>query len=435
MPVTRRAVMKAGAAFAGTAMASALLDWASAWAAGQPFKPEPGAKLRFLRWGKFLDAEDKATTESIRAFSQVTGVEVAIENEWQDDIQTKLAVAVNVGAGPDIVWTLNATPHLFSDKLLDLGNVADYIGKKYGGWYPIVEQYGKSGDRWIAIPVIVVGVLPNYRVSWAKEAGFDKFPTDADGFLKLCQGLHRIGHPAGFAFGHATNDGNCWCHWLLWSHGGRMVDEQNRVAINSPETIRSLEYARAIYGTLVPGTLSWNDASNNKAFLRGEIGLTGNSTSIYGKARADKMPIAADINHATWPVGPVGVPTELHLLFPLVTLSYTRYPKAAKALTAFLLEKDQYQNLLRRCVGYISQPLKAYENDPAWFSDPKLTPFREVSARARSGAYAGKLGQPAAAVLADFVVVDMFAEAVTGQLSAREAAQKAEKRAQRFYRL
>jgi len=99
-----------------------------------------------------------------------------------------------------------------------------------------------------------------------------------------------------------------------------------------------------------------------------------------------------------------------------------------------MMEKEQYQNLLRSSVGYISQSLKAYENDPAWFTDAKITPFREVSARARSGAYAGKLGQAAAAALADFVVVDMFAEAVTGQLTPREAMEKAEKRAQRFYR-
>jgi multiple sugar transport system substrate-binding protein len=37
-------------------------------------------------------------------------------------------------------------------------------------------------------------------------------------------------------------------------------------------------------------------------------------------------------------------------------------------------------------------------------------------------------------VLADFVVVDMFAETVTGQSSPKDAIQKAEKRAQRFYR-
>jgi multiple sugar transport system substrate-binding protein len=85
-------------------------------------------------------------------------------------------------------------------------------------------------------------------------------------------------------------------------------------------------------------------------------------------------------------------------------------------------------------VGYISQSLKAYENDSSWFVDPRITPFREVSARARSGAFAGKLGQAAAGALADFVVVDMFAEAVTGQLSPKDAMRKAQTRAQRFYR-
>jgi multiple sugar transport system substrate-binding protein len=435
MPFARRALLKTGLAAAASWASTALLEWTHAWAAEQPFKPEAGAKLRFLRWSKFLDAENKATADAIAAFTRVTGVEVRVENEWQDDIQTKAAVAVNVGSGPDIAWTLNATAHLFPDKLLDVSHVADYLGRKYGGWYPIVETYGRSGGRWIGIPSILVGVLPTYRVSWVKEAGFDRFPTDSDGFLKLCQRLHKSGHPAGFAFGHSTNDGTCWCHWLLWSHGGRIVDEGSRVAINSPETLRALDYARAIYATLIPGTLSWNDASNNKAFLAGEISLTDNSSSIYGKALADKMPLAADINHAVWPIGPVGVPTELHLVFPLIVFKYTPCPNAAKALIAFLLEKEQYQTLLRSSVGYVSQSLKAYEDDPSWFSDPKITPFREVSARARSGAYAGKLGHAAAASLADFVVVDMFSEVVTGQLSPKEAVQKADKRAQRMYRL
>jgi multiple sugar transport system substrate-binding protein len=431
MPFNRRAALRAGAALA---LRTGLLDWSYAWSAEQPFKPEPGAKLRFLRWSKFLDAENKATTEAITAFTQVTGVEVRVENEWQDDIQTKAAVAVNVGSGPDIAWTLNATAQLFPDKLLDVTDVADYLGRRYGGWYPIAQAYGKHGDRWIAIPSILVGVLPTYRISWVREAGFEKFPVDSEGFLKLCQQLHKNGHPAGFAFGHATNDATCWCHWLLWSHAARIVDEQGRVAINSPATLRALEYARAIYPTMIPGTLSWNDASNNKAFLGGEIALTDNSTSIYGKALADKMTIAGDIGHASWPIGPIGTPTELHLVFPLMTFKYTKYPNAARAFLAFMMEKEQYQNLLRSSVGYISQSLKAYENDPAWFTDAKITAFREVSARARSGAYAGKLGQAAAAALADFVVVDMFAEAVTGQLTPREAMERAEKRAQRFYR-
>lgn len=53
---------------------------------------------------------------------------------------------------------------------------------------------------------------------------------------------------------------------------------------------------------------------------------------------------------------------------------------------------------------------------------------------ARHNGYAGKLGRESATVFADFIIVDMFGEACTGRYSAKEAAQRAEKRARRYYR-
>lgn len=141
----RREIMKA--ALAGGAFAANLTGWATAWAQEQPFKPEPGAKLQFLRWGKFLDAEDQATKANIAAFSQATGTEVVLTSESMDDIQAKVAVAANVGSGADVVWALHTTPHLFADKLIDISDVANYAGSKAGGWYPLIEQYGKKIGR------------------------------------------------------------------------------------------------------------------------------------------------------------------------------------------------------------------------------------------------------------------------------------------------
>jgi multiple sugar transport system substrate-binding protein len=433
MAMNRRDVLKAGGALAGLATAERL-GWARAWAEEQPFKPEKGARLRFLRWGKFLDAEDKATTANIEAFAKATGVDVAIQNEWQDDIQTKAAVAANTGAGPDIVWALHTTPHLFPDKLVDLSDVADYLGGKYGGWYPVVEQYGRHDGRWIGIPSIVIGNVPTYRMSMVKAAGFDAFPADTDGFLKLCQNLKKNGTPAGFTFGRAPNDGNVWCHWLVWAFGGRMIDENNRVVIAGKETAQALDYARAVYETMIPGTVSWSDASNNSAFLSGQISATGNSVSIYGKALQDKMEMAQDINHAFFPVGPVGKPAEMHLFYPLMVFNYTKFPNAAKAFVAFMMEAPQYDQLLERSIGYITQTLRAYEANPVWKGDPKISLFRDCTARARSIAYAGQLGTPTAAVLADYVLVDMVQEAVTGQSSPADAMAKAQRRAERFYK-
>jgi multiple sugar transport system substrate-binding protein len=46
----------------------------------------------------------------------------------------------------------------------------------------------------------------------------------------------------------------------------------------------------------------------------------------------------------------------------------------------------------------------------------------------------GKLGTASAAVMADFVVVDMIASAGTGSVSIQDAIKQAEKRAQRYYK-
>lgn len=421
-------------ATSGALVAPSLLDWARAWAQEQPFRPEPGAQLRFLRWSRFLEAEDQATTENIRAFSEATGVPVRIDSVWQDDVQPQLSVAANIGSGPDLAWTLHTTPHLFADKLLDLTDVADYIGGKYGGWYPLIEQYGKREGRWIGISNVVIGVLPVYRISAMREAGFDSFPTDTDGFLRLCEGLKRADRPAGFAFSRAPSDGNSFCHWLLWSHGGKLVDEDNRVALNSPETLRAVEYARALAATFVPGSIGWNDASNNTAFLAGQVSLTNNSVSIYGKARADGMEMAEDIGHAAWPVGPVGQPTELHLVYPFIAFGYSRYPNAAKALLTFMLERPQYERVLENSVGYLSHALRAYEDSPLWRRDPKITVFRDVAARGRPLSYAGTLGAASAAAFSESIIADMFAEAVGGQATPRDAVARAERRARRAYR-
>ena len=156
--------------------------------------------------------------------------------------------------------------------------------------------------------------------------------------------------------------------------------------------------------------------------------------SIYGKALQDKLEMAQDINHAFFPVGPTGKPAEMHLFYPLMVFNYTKFPNAAKAFVAFMMEAPQYNQLLERSIGYITQTLRAYEANPVWKGDPKISLFRDCTARARSIAYAGQLGTPAAAVLADYVLVDMVQEAATGQATPADAMAKAQRRAERFYK-
>jgi multiple sugar transport system substrate-binding protein len=213
-----------------------------------------------------------------------------------------------------------------------------------------------------------------------------------------------------------------------------MVNDKNEVVINSPETIKALEYAKELYQTFIPGTASWLDSNNNKAFLSDKISVTNNGISIYYAAKSKNMPIAKDINHAPFPIGPVGRPTELHLFTQAMVFKYSKYPNAAKEYLRFMWSKEQYEPWQQAAMGYITQPLKAYEANPIWTSDPKHTPYRDTLARMLPNGYSGTLGYASAAVMADFIVVNMVAEVATGAVSPKEAAAKAEKRAKRYYR-
>lgn len=435
--LTRRTLVRGGAAL-GAAGATGLLDFAKAWAQTSQWKPEAGASVNLLRWKRFLQAEEDAFLKIVDAFTKATGVKVNITNESFDDIQPKASVAANTGQGPDIVWPLHSTPHLFPDKLLDLTDVANYLGKKYGGWVPVAEAYGKSKDKWICLPIAINGGYINYRIKAMNDAGFSKFPEDTKGFLELCKALKAKGTPAGFALGHAAGDGNAWVHWLLWSHGAFTVDKDDKVIINSPESVKALEYCKALYDTFIPGTPSWNDSSNNKAFLAGELALTANGISIYAAAKNSGDPkqlaIAEDMDHAYFPIGPSGKPAELQLVFPLMIFGYSKVPNAAKAFAAFMMEAEQFNAFIEGSQGYLTHCLNAYDNNPVWTADKKRLVFRDAAKRTLPISGLGTIGEKAATAVADYIVIDMFANYCTGREDIKGAIGQAERQLKRIYR-
>ncbi|MGD2141327.1 MAG: ABC transporter substrate-binding protein, partial [Burkholderiales bacterium] len=266
---TRRRFLAAGTAAAAAGVAGRFMNPAPAHAATLQLVPEKGASLRVLRWKRFVQGDEDQFMANTQRFTQQTGVPVRVDSENFEDLRPKAAIAANVGAGPDIIITTDEQPQLYPDKLVDVTDVADYLGNKYGGWFEVCPQYCTHKGRWIAIPTGASGGEMVFRRSMLHEAGFDAFPKDLNGFLELCKALKAKAQPPGFALGHATGDANGWTHWLLWAFGGKLADKNTLLALNSNETIAALEYAKELYQTFAPGTLSWGDPSNNKAFLAG----------------------------------------------------------------------------------------------------------------------------------------------------------------------
>ncbi|WNV09479.1 ABC transporter substrate-binding protein [Tardiphaga sp. 709] len=433
----RRSLLKGGAmtlAAAATMSADQLLGYAKAWAQASQWKPEAGAKINLLRWKRFVEAEDVAFMKIVDAFQKATGVTITVSNESYDDIQPKASVAANTGQGLDMVWGLYSLPFLFPTKCMDVSDVADYLGKKNGGWAESGKQYGIYNGKWIGVPVAATGGLVNYRVAAAEKAGHKTFPEDLAGFQDLVKGMNKNGTPAGMALGHASGDANGWVHWALWAHGGKLIDKDNKVTINSPETAKSLEYVKSLYDNFIPGTASWNDSSNNKAFLAGQLHLTTNGISVYVTAKKEAPAIAEDMNHAHLPKGLDGKRRELHLGFPILIFSFTKFPQACKAFTAFMMEPEQFNPWVESAQGYLSPFQLAFEKNPIWTVDPKNTPYRDVATTASTPAGEAQMSENAAAAIADFVVVDMYANYCTGREDVKTAMSSAERAAKRIFR-
>jgi hypothetical protein len=83
----------------------------------------------------------------------------------------------------------------------------------------------------------------------------------------------------------------------------------------------------------------------------------------------------------------------------------------------------------------VCHPLAAYESSPFWTADPKKTPYRDCMKNMTPNGYAGTLGYASAAAQADFIIPNMVAEAASGSKTPKEAAERAQKRAERYYKV
>ncbi len=437
--LTRRNTLRIGAgAVAGSALAGLPARLAQGAAPEMRFSPEPDAALRVLRWTAFVPAEANAWIENSKKFTESTGIEVVVESESQSTMQETAAKAMQEGSGPDVIFGFYDDPHLYRRDLVDVTILASYLGSKYGGWYPICERYGTYKGRWIALPMGAVGTGMVYRRSHMVAAGFERFPKRTGEFLDLCRALAEKGTPPGYSFGHATGDANAFVHWILWSFGGKLVDVGANVVINSRATWDALEYGRELYQTFVPGTLSWLDTDNNKAFLSGSISLSLNSVSIYLAARNSSdsalQEMAEDIHHANMPVGPVGKPTELFQFNQAMIPTYSKYPNAALEYLRFMWEREQFEHWQAAASGFVCHPLRDYEDNSVWTLDPKYAVFKDGTARMLWNGFAGALGPASAQSITQFIVADMFADVATGKLTPKQSAARAEERAEAIYR-
>jgi multiple sugar transport system substrate-binding protein len=372
------------------------------------------ARINILTWSNTLNAMDDTLREQAKQYAKEKGVEVVFEFVNQTDLPTKTAAAVESQSG-DIVTAWSDGAHLHDKALIDVSDVAEPLGKQLNGWTNIGKDIGIVNKVWKAVPWGIIPIAVVYRIDWAKEAGYDKFPDTYDEMLALCRKMKEKGHYSGFALGRAIGDANQSHYPMLWAHGGAECKEDGKtVAINSPGTAKAVDYVRDLFKqSEIEDVFSWDDSSNNRAFLAGELACTGNAASIYWAEQKNAPQLRAVTGHALWPKGPAGR-FGYSTAMGLGIFRFSKYPKECKEFITWLMQPKQYSAWIGVGEGQIAGLLNFYENDPVWKKDPKLEVIREIPKYVRMPGYPGPPTRHSAESMVKYVIVNMFARACKG---------------------
>ena len=376
-----------------------------------------GTTLSILQWSNFIPDADPFFKQQIEeGFVKETGAQVNIEFIDQNTIAPKISATIQSGSGPDIIQFAHNWPHTYQEGLVDVSDVAEDVKKVTGPFYPGFDSYAKVGDKYLGIPHDFIGLAVHYRKSWFQEVGADKFPATIDEYFEVGKKLKANGHPLGESLGHSVGDPVFFTYPLMWMHGGAEVDEQGKVAINSPGTIAAVKKLKDNWKDAFDETgTGWDDSSNNRAFLAETISATQNGASIWWVARKDQAPFFDDIGLDLLPAGPQGRFT-MGQLWTLGIMKSSKNVDAAKAFIRWQMQDSVWMPLFEVFNSFVCGIGEKQNNNPLWDKFPPATRvFKDAPSTFRGIGSPGPPTQRAGLTQAKYIIVDMYARAVQGE--------------------
>jgi multiple sugar transport system substrate-binding protein len=419
---SRRDVLKIALAGAGAA--------ALPWRAGAA-----GKTITVVQESSFIKVYDEFFLNTLApAYEKETGIKVVYETISVGSGPTRNSAIIETGSGADIIVPGLLYPFLYQDKLMDVSDIAEEMGKKQGGWYDVGREAATIDGKWKAIPFGNIGQLMNWRTDWFAEVGVKKFPDTWEELYEVGKKLKAKDHPFGFELGHGFGDNHGWLYPLLWSYGGHEVEADGKtVSIDSAETAAAIDFARKFFrDTMLDDVLSWTDVSNNKAWYAEQISCTNNAQSILWVAKRDFPEIAKVTDQALNPQGPKG---RFHLMGSTNhgILNFSPEKEAAHDFLRWLSDEKQMGAWLASADSYYQPALHAYDNAPMWQVEPRNIPYRDAMATAHMPGWPAPPGRQLAESVAKYVVVDMFATACTGGVT-KDVIKTAEAQLRDIYR-
>ena len=407
--VSRRRFLKVtGGAVAGSSLLT-MLD------ARQAPAQLRGTTLRILTWSHFIPAYDVWFDKFSAEWGEKNGVKVRVDHIPHLEIPARMAAEFAAGAGHDIILN-NSTilARLYYKTLLDLTDVYDGLGKKYGGWIPAAKSPIEVEGRIYGIPMYYI-LLP---MLWRKdlfEANGLKPPDTWELARVAARTLKPKGSPTGMAFSHC-NDANLNWRSLMFSFGATETDASgDNPTIDSKEMREALRFSKALFDEgMTPEVFSWDDASDNRFLASGIASWIHDAISAYRTTESTNPPVFKNTFVGMEPAGPGGKRVSVSAPIVFLAWKFGKNPQATKEYLTHLVDNDKEGMI--QSTGYNMPFLNdsAKKPMPIIGADPKLQVLQDFPKIVAFFGYPGPYTPQIQEVALQFVLPDIFTRVARG---------------------
>ncbi|MCP9953318.1 ABC transporter substrate-binding protein [Actinomadura madurae] len=399
--------------------------------------------LSILMWSHFVPRHDKWFDTFLADWGKKVGVEVRVDHINTVDVPRRAASEIQAGRGHDLIQHI-APFSQYEPSVLDMTDVVQEATKRWGKQLELCRKssYNPNTRRFYAY---CPGWSPDpgdYRKSMWQKVGMPNGPASWDDLLRGAAEIKKqTGVPCGIGLSPET-DSNMAARALLWSYGGSVQDENERVVLNSDATVEAVEFmARLFKEAETSEVFSWTPASNNQALIAGKSSYILNSISAWRTAMGTNRTIGDDIFFVPALRGPKAAMAAQHVIQQWIVPKYAANPDAAKE---FLLHYTAnfpavtYHSEMYDLPGWpsIVPQLNGWLDDDPWGAEPanKLALMKTATSWSANIGYPGPSNPAIGEIFNTNVLPTMFGRAARGQASPRQAVAEAEDRVNAIFK-
>ena len=443
----RRFLQIAGAGMAGAALAGCTSGEETVQPQVAPGVPTPSTTfteptrklsgdLKILMWSHFVPAADQWFDPFVQDWGKQVGVNVTVDHINQAEIPARTAAEIQAKQGHDLIQYI-ATFSQFEPSVVDLKDVVQEAEKRHGKMLDVVRKssFNPNTDKYYAYSPAWAPDPGDYRKSMWEKVGLPNGPTTWD---ELLRGGAEIKKSQGVQMGIGMSqeiDSNMAGRALMWSFGGSIQDENEKVVINSPETVAAVEFMTRLYKeSMTPEVFSWNAASNNQGLVAGQMSYILNSISAWRTAQTENPSVADDISFVKALKGPKTGLVAQHVMYNWIVPSFSPNVDAAKEFLLHYtanLPSVTYQSKLYDFPAFPDAvpDLDGWlDKDPFGANPPdKLAVLKDSTDWCTNIGHPGPASPAIGEVLYTFVIPNMYAKAARGELSPQQSVAEAER--------